>query len=55
MNITVEKRVEGAKKAVGLTVMIDVFRAFTLEAYAFDQGCEKIILVSSIQQAFALK
>ena len=29
MNITVEKRVEGAKKAVGLTVMIDVSVSYT--------------------------
>lgn len=55
MEIRVEKRVEGAKKAVGTAVMIDVFRAFTLQAYAFAAGCEKIILVSEPQQAFALK
>ena len=55
MEIRVERREEGAQKAEGHTVMIDVFRAFTLQAYAFHQGCEKIILVQSAEQAFDLK
>ncbi|MGM9942274.1 MAG: 2-phosphosulfolactate phosphatase [Bulleidia sp.] len=47
--------VKGAEQAVGTTVIIDVFRAFTLEAYAFANGCEKIVLVRDVQDAFDLK
>jgi hypothetical protein len=36
-------------------IVIDVIRAFTTAAYAFDRGAEKIILVSTTQEAFALK
>ena len=31
MNIKILELIDGAKKAEGLTVIIDVFRAFTLE------------------------
>lgn len=55
MHVNVEKRCEGAKKARGTAVIIDVFRAFTLEAYLFHNGCEKIILVETVQEAFDLK
>ena len=47
--------VEGAKKATGLTVIIDVFRAFSLETCAFAKGCEKGILTGECDTAFALK
>jgi 2-phosphosulfolactate phosphatase len=46
---------EGASKAKGTTVVIDVFRAFTTAAYAFDNGVEMIYPVSSIDEAFDLK
>jgi 2-phosphosulfolactate phosphatase len=36
-------------------VVIDVIRAFTTAAYAFAQGVDKIILVSSVEEAFSLK
>ena len=36
-------------------VVIDVLRAFTTAAFAFEVGAEEIILVSTIQEAFALK
>ena len=41
--------------ATGMVVVIDVLRAFTTAAYAFDGGAENITLVSTIEQAFALK
>ncbi len=36
-------------------VVIDVLRAFTTAAYAFSQGAKKIITVSTLEEAFALK
>jgi 2-phosphosulfolactate phosphatase len=32
---------DGAKTARGLTVVIDVFRAFSTAAYAFDRGARE--------------
>lgn len=55
MQINVEKRCEGALKAEGTAVIIDVFRAFTLEPYLFHNGCEKIIQVKTVKEAFELK
>ena len=46
---------EGATKAEGTAVIIDVFRAFTTAAVALANGAEKIILVSEIEEALALK
>ena len=45
----------GARKATGLTVIIDVFRAFSVECYAFDAGAEKIIATGDVEKAFHLK
>jgi len=47
--------IEGAKCARGLTVIIDVFRAFTTAAYAFDNGVNRIYPVKSVDDAFKLK
>lgn len=47
--------VEGAKKATGVTIIIDVFRAFSLEATAFEKGCEKGVLTGTVEEAFAIK
>lgn len=55
MDIQIYNLVEGAKKAEGLTVIIDVFRAFTLECYAFANGAEIIIPVGDIAKAYELK
>ena len=33
MNIRILHGLEGAKQAIGVTVIIDVFRAFTVEMY----------------------
>lgn len=55
MKIIIENLIEGAKKAKGLTVLIDVFRAFTTTAYVMGNNAEKIIVVSELEKAFSLK
>lgn len=55
MKIKLLELIDGAGKAEGLTVIIDVFRAFTLETYLFGQGAEKIYPVGEMAEAFALK
>lgn len=47
--------IEGAKKAEGLTVIIDVFRAFSLECYLYDMGVKEIRPVRTIEEAFLLR
>ena len=42
MNIQILQLIEGAKAARGLTVIIDVFRAFSVEAFLFAQRAEMI-------------
>ena len=46
---------EGARNATGLTVIIDVFRAFSVACYAADAGAAKIIATGSVEEAFSLK
>ena len=52
MNI---KIVNNAKDATGLAVIIDVFRAFTLEPYLIHNGAKKIIPVGDMQIAYDYK
>lgn len=47
--------IKGAKQATGLTVIIDVFRAFSLECYLYDMGVKQIRPVGTIEEAFSLK
>lgn len=46
--------IDGAEQATGLTVIIDVFRAFSLECYLLDYGVSAIRPVGSIEDAFRL-
>lgn len=55
MNIQILHLIEGARQATGLTVIIDVFRAFTVEAYLMRNHAEKIIPVGDVETAFAYK
>ena len=55
MKIEITEFVEGARQARGLTVIIDVFRAFSVECYAMDSGVAKIIATGEIAEAFELK
>jgi 2-phosphosulfolactate phosphatase len=45
----------GARAARGLTVVIDVFRAFSTAAYAIDRGATEVVLVGPVDEAFALR
>ena len=53
MKIRILKTIEGAKEAEGLTVMIDVFRAFSLECYLFAAGARRIYPVKDLEEARA--
>lgn len=55
MKVSIFSFTDGASQAEGVTVIIDVFRAFTLEVYLFDQGAQTIYAVASEQQARKLK
>jgi 2-phosphosulfolactate phosphatase len=47
--------VAGARAARGLAVVIDVFRAFSVTAFAFSQGARQIIPVADVEMARELK
>ncbi len=53
MEIQIYHLIEGARQADGLTVIIDVFRAFSLECYLFAAGAARIRPVGSIDETFA--
>ena len=55
MEIKTFKFLEGAAKAEGLTVIIDVFRAYTTAAYLFANQAENIFIVSKVETARKLK
>jgi 2-phosphosulfolactate phosphatase len=55
MEIRLTSLLQGAREARGTTIIIDVFRAFTTAAVAFDRGASKIILVAEIEEALALR
>jgi 2-phosphosulfolactate phosphatase len=46
---------EDCATATGTVIVIDVIRAFTTAAYAFQRGAESINLVSTVDQALSLK
>lgn len=55
MKIEILEFVEGARKARGLTVIIDVFRAFSVACYAIDAGASMLIATAEVDDAFNLK
>jgi len=55
MEIVVDSLIEGARRARGCVVIVDVFRAFTTAAVAFARGAEKIILVAEVDEALELR
>lgn len=54
MNINIYQFIEGAKRAEGLTVIIDVFRAYTTACYLFANGAESIYVTSKVEKARSL-
>lgn len=55
MDIRIDSLLAGARKAKGTVVIIDVYRAFTTAAVAFEQGASKIILTAEVQDALMLR
>lgn len=55
MNIEILQLLEGARQAKGLTVIIDVFRAFSTACYAFGNDIQRIYPVGSLEKAYELK
>lgn len=55
MNIEILEFIDGAKKATGIAVIIDVFRAFSTACYAFDSGASRVIATAEPASAFKLK
>lgn len=55
MNIEILQLLEGARKAQGLTVIIDVFRAFSTACYAFGANVQRIYPVGNLEKAYQLK
>jgi 2-phosphosulfolactate phosphatase len=55
MNIQILQGVKEAEKARGTAVVIDVFRAFSLECYLFSMGAKRVLPVGAIETAERLK
>lgn len=55
MRIIRESLFEGAKRAQGVAIVIDVFRAFTSTPLFFRLGAQKVIFVENPDTAFSLK
>ena len=54
MEIRLGSLVRDAQEAQGTTIIIDVFRAFTTAAIAFDHGAKEITLVAEPEEALEL-
>lgn len=54
MNIHVDSLISGAERAVGVAVIIDVFRAFTTAAVALANGATRIVMVRDVEEALRL-
>jgi 2-phosphosulfolactate phosphatase len=55
MEIKLFRSVDEASQARGVTVVIDVFRAFSTQVYLFENGAAQIIPVLTLDEAYALK
>mgnify|MGYP001601907755 FL=1 len=55
MKINTFYSLDNAKRAEGLTVVIDVFRAFTTACYLADKNPQRIIPVGDLEEAYRLK
>ncbi len=55
MDIRILECLEGASRARGLTVIIDVFRAFTVEAFLINNGVSRLYPVGDVSEALAFR
>ena len=55
MRIVLDSLLEGARRATGTVVIVDVLRAYTVAAVALSRGADKIVLVAEIEEALALR
>jgi 2-phosphosulfolactate phosphatase len=55
MEIRLASLTSGAAGAVGTTVIIDVFRAFTTAAVTLSRGASRIVMVDSLDKPLALR
>lgn len=55
MKVEILEFIEGAQRAKGVAVIIDVFRAFSVGCYVFDAGAVRLIATGSVDAAFLLK
>ena len=55
MNIQILHLIDGAKQAKGLTVIIDVFRAYSVECYLIHNGASALYPVADMQIAYEYK
>ena len=55
MKIHILQGIEGAKQATGVAVIIDVFRAFTVETYLMKNHAHKIIPVADVNYVYSYK
>ena len=55
MDIKIDSLLEGARKARGVVVIVDVFRAFTTAAVALSRGAVQIIMVAEPEEALQLR
>ena len=55
MEIRIESLIDGARRAKGTVVIVDVFRAFTTAAVALARGADRIVMVAGIDEALRLR
>lgn len=55
VEIVIDSLLEGARRARGTVIIVDVFRAYTTAAVALSRGAEKIVLVAEVDEALALR
>ena len=53
--VRIDGLLDGAKRASGHVVIIDVFRAFTAAAVALSRGAQKFSMVGRVDDALALR
>ena len=55
MKVKILHLIDGAKQARGLTVIIDVFRAFSVACYVFGNDAKKIVPLGNIDITYKMK